>query len=1209
MDEEDEKHSATTLAVTLDWFSSSSSGGGHDSHAQMEKQDDYLDDDGYLRVMGATKDIIHCDTRDVVPEQVEEAIMTAGEAPDSPIHGRIAAVLAFAIQHETRGEAVAVVLVPSPDVLRVDLRTLHDALRASPLDKGRWPQAIIYMDRLPLRRGRPLRTRLRIRLGLPRLSDQTPYAARHWEATCPAPDTSLMRPIEVLRCRVDVDAITTTLASVAPSHFMVHVEESLEASGYDVFLAPESPTAAGLLPPGGAEHFRRLMNASLIAEGHAGLPGNLYILDEPLPVDECGAPDRARLAEMQTELRKDRLPTPVRHVEERVGRAFAEALDWPHSHASSIDKEAGFYRLGGDASRAQRLLASLRVEFNLPLPANLLSPPRTGSVEAVAALIEARMRDEQAAPRGHGSTETYSSRRTGLLLLQLLPIVFLYPLYVSLGATLQLYVLSKTRFWHNVESLGGRLFNLILSLIASWAALEIIFPWVGIAAKWLIIGRYREGVYPMWGSYHTRWWMVQKIVMVCGTGFFDINDHARNVYYRLMGARIGHDVRITDVFLGEWDLLDIRDGARLSRCHCRPFAAEKNSSMYLNRIVIGERSSIGLKSVIAPGTEVLPDTRLGANSSSWEQADSWSAAASSSPHHDRAGGPDGTWPTAGPSAVPIPEPHWLLTLSLTVPIYLIGWLISMLPWLLTLVGMLYEPPRHSTIPIRLILDWYQSSPGVAYNYLSVGSSVAISPMLFFLFAICVRAIFRLIVGDPPSSPSEIRNSVDAWRVALIRTLFPESQMLELNDMIGHHNEARSAVLRLLGARVGQRVCWPTVGPIVRDYHLIDIGDDVSFGDNCFLQTYDEGDSGVISIGNGAVISDHVCVMPGVSVGERTTLGFGTLTRRGRHYESGKAFIGARAGDAARSHSIGGVLWPVPDGSGRLLQSQSLVTLVPSNTSSAGNSSILENSPYNRAVYLKDAPYRVLSPTTTLIFSFSMTLFTTFYWNVAALSSMKVASRIFVRYLEGISSKYDIFVVFGLALASAMLLLTTFSVMALGAVVFTKRLLIGRYEPGVYDWDKSPMCQRWQLLTAMEKLIHRCYVDKGILSLLTGTHWLVMYYRALGVKIGQDCSLFANGYPSLLITAADLVEIGDRVVIDDVGLISHMDRKGSVRLDRIKIGHRCVLRSGSNVLYGATMRDESCLLEHTLILPGEVVKEKCTMQRRPAERFYGSRMGT
>lgn len=143
------------------------------------------------------------------------------------------------------------------------------------------------------------------------------------------------------------------------------------------------------------------------------------------------------------------------------------------------------------------------------------------------------------------------STRPWLFGLQLLPLQLLYPLRRSLQLVLQLYILSKKRFWHDTSTIQGRIANLILSLIGSWAGVQIFFPFVGMLAKWTIIGRYREGVYPMWGSYHTRWWIVQKTVMLCGTGFFDINDHGRNLYCRMMGAKVGKNVRMMDVSLGE----------------------------------------------------------------------------------------------------------------------------------------------------------------------------------------------------------------------------------------------------------------------------------------------------------------------------------------------------------------------------------------------------------------------------------------------------------------------------------------------------------------------------------------------------------------------------------------------------------------------------------------------------------------------------------
>jgi hypothetical protein len=56
----------------------------------------------------------------------------------------------------------------------------------------------------------------------------------------------------------------------------------------------------------------------------------------------------------------------------------------------------------------------------------------------------------------------------------------------------------------------------VASMAFAWAVTEAVVPWLGIIAKWIIVGRHRAGLYPMWGVYHTRWWLTQKIVQVCG---------------------------------------------------------------------------------------------------------------------------------------------------------------------------------------------------------------------------------------------------------------------------------------------------------------------------------------------------------------------------------------------------------------------------------------------------------------------------------------------------------------------------------------------------------------------------------------------------------------------------------------------------------------------------------------------------------------------
>ena len=128
-------------------------------------------------------------------------------------------------------------------------------------------------------------------------------------------------------------------------------------------------------------------------------------------------------------------------------------------------------------------------------------------------------------------------------------------------------------------------------------------------------------------------------------------------------------------------------------------------------------------------------------------------------------------------------------------------------------------------------------------------------------------------------------------------------------------------------------------------------------------------------------------------------------------------------------------------------------------------------------------------------------------------------------------------------------------------------------------------------------------------MLTGTHYLVLYFRTLGAKIGKDCALYVGGELSLIITEPDLSEHGDRVAIDDASLSSHINSRGHFSLNRLSVGSRSSLRSGSRLLSGAEIGEDACLLEHTLIMSGDTADNGKTYQGWPADVLKGNRIKT
>ncbi|KAG7149834.1 putative peroxisomal-coenzyme A synthetase like protein [Verticillium longisporum] len=1169
-------------------------------------QVDYLGDDGYSYVTGRSKDGITRSNEVISPFEVERAIMTAAMSLESPICGKLSQALVFAVKDEMHGETLGVVLVSAPDAQRIDVWTLYGALHN--LSPSKRPALIVYMDDMADKNHQSLRSQLADRLGLPELTAQTPYLAKHWEARCPPAGTEVSTPIQCSKCELDREAITTIMRSIIPSGYQACLRLSPDDGSLEAFVAPKAFGMQGLTadwPP----HIKRMM--SLALPGFM-VPTMLHVLPEPFAEDPFGVVDEELL-----DVHAYPKPSvkPVSRTQKRVVKAFADILLWD---SGKIDPDMNFFSMGGDRIAAEKLLAHLRADFNLHMPATLVF--NHGTVKAIAAYVDAAS-DQAPEPESPAievvPTKTYSSTNPFLMLLQLLPLCVFYPLRRACQWTVFLTVLSRTRFWMTNAWLMGRLANLVGSITVGYIVVQLFSPFFGIAMKWIIIGRYREGVYPMWGAYHTRWWLVQKIVTVAGTGYFNTNNFTKALYCRLMGAKIGKNVQLTGASLGEWDLLDIRDGAILNNTVCRPFAVEANTSMYLGRIVIGENSCVA--SIIAPGATIPQGTCVGLNSSSWELHDADES-------------------NRLLSASRAPGPHWALAAFATFPLFAVAWFLTLTPMFGGLMGLVIEKPLDSHLPLRDILTWFPSSPKVGYHYLSMILRTLVSPYVLVAFTALVRVVLDRFIGPPRSGDSPARGALQIWRSSLIKTLLPDGQLREATEMLGQHHGTTSVIWRMLGAEVGERVYWPCVAPVTGDFGLVQIGNDVQFDSKAQIITSDGVGSEKVYIGDGAIIAEHARLLPGVRIGERTIMGPGSMTQRNKMYPSDGIYLGSQGGDSVCLTSGRSATDEKAARRRRLMKSMpscdtlvsakalqhvgSFDTLVESRASpdklpvaevdslkdidESQTAESPETSPFRRAFYQREAPYHVSSSALVFFYSAFISTFTVFFWNVPVFCSIKVVGRIFNDHMLQRPSNYDVLALWVLSSLSMIALTTGSAVLAMGIVIGAKWALLGRVTRGSQDWDRTPFCQRRQLFLTVERLVYRCCRGKGVPGMLSGTHWLVMYYRALGATVGKDVALFANGKPNLMFTEPDLVTIGDRVAIDDATLVTHKDIRGKFDLAEVRIGDRCVLRSGSSILSGVTMEPGSCLLEHTLIMQDEVVPADATMQGWPAERFDGNR---
>ena len=401
-------------------------------------------------------------------------------------------------------------------------------------------------------------------------------------------------------------------------------------------------------------------------------------------------------------------------------------------------------------------MSRLRKEFDIRLSIDMLfAHPR---ISGLASLIDEKIvasTDTAPAPSNiqaiedrlfPGSEEIHSSTHPLLLLLHLIPLCVMYPMKRALMWTMFMYCLAYTQRLITNETIPGRLINLVVSMLIARTITKTLAPMVAILFKWVIVGRYREGVYPMWSKYHTRWWLCQKAAQVAGLGTWNTFNWSRCLYHRCMGANIGKNVALAKgATLGEHDLLRIEDGVTLDRCIVRPFAAERNTSMYLGCIQIGSCSSVGLGSIVAAGTTLPSNTCIGPNSSSWEIQDADEA------NRDL-------------SASKITGPHVLLQIFFGLPLLLLCLAIGALPWLGCLTALVIHEPKVNVVDdLPNIIIWFANPKRVGLHYAALAANATLGPASFFLGVLAVKKMFDLCCGKPSTSHRSLHSHVDKFR--------------------------------------------------------------------------------------------------------------------------------------------------------------------------------------------------------------------------------------------------------------------------------------------------------------------------------------------------------------------------------------------------------------------------------------------------------------
>ncbi len=170
---------------------------------------------------------------------------------------------------------------------------------------------------------------------------------------------------------------------------------------------------------------------------------------------------------------------------------------------------------------------------------------------------------------------------------------------------------------------GSGLLQEMPVLMVTYVAINIGVKLLTIGLKWLVLGRTKPGVYPLWGVYYFRLWFVQRLVQTTTLKFLQCSPLIR-WYMLAMGAKVGKDAMIGEFETGAIDMISIGDhvstGLKVKFSNIEIVGNE----VHVAPIIIGNDAYIGNSSVICGGavleegaevadlTVVLPGQTVGA---------------------------------------------------------------------------------------------------------------------------------------------------------------------------------------------------------------------------------------------------------------------------------------------------------------------------------------------------------------------------------------------------------------------------------------------------------------------------------------------------------------------------------------------------------------------------------------------------------------------
>lgn len=580
----------------------------------------------------------------------------------------------------------------------------------------------------------------------------------------------------------EIEAVLLDQPEIAVANVRVHDDGDMQ-----------SLAAAVLLVDGVSSLDRSRVLASLRDRLPAYMvPAYLDVLEQ-FPTLASGKVDRVRL------------PAPIQALIAETADAEAELSPLEASLAAvwaqqlripRIGPEQNFFTdLGGHSLLAAQVVSAMRAELGVDVPVrDIYAYPTIRRLATQVGRLAPRKPELR---RATAPVRIAAPKRpwwtVALQILYLLSIVPLLALPVIYVLPVGIAVIQK-------QASVAELAVLAVGVgLATWMALIA----TAILAKWVIIGRFRPGRYPLWGSYYIRWWIVSRLQHLSCISMLNGTPLAP-VVWRAMGAKVGARCVLNASLVYAWDCIRIGDDVSIGADTHLPGLRVEKGQLVIGGIDIGDRCFVGCHSFLGLDVRMDIDARL----------------------DDQSLLPDGAIVPRGAAFRGSPAQAGEVAVPDGAPIAFGSLWLAAFAALQAVTGLVMA--LLTVMPIA-VAAWAIAMLAVHYPVaVSVPAFIVAVPATIVVFAVWAALCKKLVHPSPRPGVYDVYSGqyLMHWLAGLVM------QIIKTVGLSVFTTVYLPPWMRLLGARLGRDTEMSTVWSINPD--MVSAGDGVFFADGCML---------------------------------------------------------------------------------------------------------------------------------------------------------------------------------------------------------------------------------------------------------------------------------------------------------------------------------------------------------------------------------------